>query len=266
MTAPAGTPSAVLEAAGVTLKRGRNTLLRELSWRVERGQHWAVLGPNGAGKTMLMRVLTGYLWPTAGTVDILGRRLGTVDLRVLRRSIGWVAKALEELTPADATVLEVILSGPEASLGLYVRPPAHRVDEAEALAEEYGLGRLAGREFGLLSSGEKQRALLARAVLSRPALLFLDEPMANLDMGGREQFMALLERLAGGPSAPAIVLTTHNTLEIGPYMTHALLMKNGAVLAAGPLAETMEPEPLGAAFDLPLKVERTPSGRYLAYL
>lgn len=265
MTAPAAA-SPVIETFCVTLKRGRNTLLRELSWRVERGQHWAVLGPNGAGKTMLMLVLTGYMWPTVGTVDIFGRRLGTVDLRVLRRSIGWVAKALEELTPGSATVLEVILSGPEASIGLYAKPPAHRVAEAEALAEEYGLGFLVNREFGLLSSGEKQRALLARAVLSRPAILFLDEPMANLDMGGREQFMALLERLAGEPSAPTIILTTHNTLEIGPCMTHALFIKNGTVLAAGPLAETMQAEALGETFDLPLKVERTPGGRYLAYL
>ena len=258
--------SSVIEAREVTLKRDRQIILQNFSWRVDQGQHWAILGPNGAGKTILMRILTGYLWPMSGTVDILGRRLGTVDLRVLRRSIGWVAKALEELTPPDATVLEVILSGPEASLGLYTKPPAHRVNEAEAMAEEYGLARLVNREFGLLSSGEKQRTLLARAVLSQPTLLFLDEPMANLDMGGRELFMALLEKLAKAPTAPTIILTTHNTLEIGPSITHALLMKSGTVVADGPLAETMQPEPLGRAFDLPLKVEKTSSGRYLASL
>ncbi len=256
----------VIRAENISLRRGRDTLLRDLSWRVAKGEHWAILGANGAGKTLLLKILTGYIWPTTGSVEILGHTLGRVDLRVLRRRLGWVAKALEELTPPRTTVLETILSGPEGSLGLYVEPSPHQVREAEGLAEEFGLGRLVRREFGLLSSGEKQRALLARAALSRPALLFLDEPMANLDMGGREQFMALLDKLAGGPEAPAIILTTHNTLEIGPFMTQALLMKGGTVMAAGPLAETMRPEPLQQTFDLPLKVERTPSGRYLAYL
>ncbi|UQZ89819.1 molybdenum ABC transporter ATP-binding protein [Deltaproteobacteria bacterium Smac51] len=256
----------VIRADSLSLKRGRETLLRDLSWQVLAGQHWAVLGVNGAGKTLLMKILTGYVWPTTGTVDILGHRLGRVDLRVLRRRLGWVAKALEELTPGETTVREVILSGPEASLGLYADPTPQQVRVAEELAEEFGLTRILYRQFGLLSSGEKQRALLARAALMKPSILFLDEPMANLDMGGREQFMALLDKMAAGPSAPTIILTTHNTLEIGPFMTHAMMMKNGGVIACGELSETMRPEPLQKAFDLPLKVEKTPSGRYLAYL
>lgn len=256
----------VIRAEGILLNRGRETLLRDISWRVERGQHWALLGVNGAGKTLLLKVLTGYVWPTEGTVEILGQTLGRVDLRALRRRLGWVSKALEELTPPKTTVLEAILSGPEASLGLYVRPSAQRLRAAEELAEEYGLARLAGRQFGLLSSGERQRTLLARAAAADPELLFLDEPMANLDMAGREQFMALLEKMAARPQAPTIVLTTHNTLEIGPFMTHALFLKGGRTAARGTLADTMRPDILEATFGLPLKVERSPSGRYLAYL
>jgi len=266
MPAASLNPTDIIKAERLTLRRGRETLLNDLSFKVARGEHWAVLGVNGAGKTLLMKVLTGYIWPTRGTVEILGHTLGQVDLRVLRRSLGWVAKALEELTPPRATVLEVILSGPEASLGLYAEPTPRQIREAEELAEEYGLTRLVRREFGLLSSGEKQRALLARAAAHHPSILFLDEPMANLDMAGREQFMAMLDKLAAGPTSPAVILTTHNTLEIGPFMTHALFLKNGAEVAAGPLERTMNPETLKAAFDLPLQVERTAGGRYLAYL
>lgn len=256
----------IIKAEGVTLRRGRETLLNDLSWQVARGEHWAVLGGNGAGKTLLMKILTGYIWPTEGRVEVLGHTLGRVDLRTLRRSLGWSAKALEELTPPQATVLEVILSGREASLGLYSEPTPRQVRQAGELAEEYGLARLARREFGLLSSGEKQRALLARAVSHHPAVLFLDEPMANLDMAGREQFMAMLEKLAAGPGAPAVILATHNTLEIGPFMTHALFLKSGTEAASGPLDRVMRPETLKAAFGLPFRVERTSGGRYLAYL
>ena len=265
-TANVDPEAAVILAENLRLRRGRETVIKEVSWRVEPGQHWAVLGANGAGKTLLLKILTGYIWPTCGSVSILGQTLGEVDLRALRRRLGWVAKALEELSPPRTTVLEAILSGPEASLGLYIEPEPPQVRAAEELAEEFGLNRLIYREFGLLSSGEKQRVLLARAAAANPSLLFLDEPMANLDMGGREQFMALLEKLAGRAQAPTIILTTHNALEIGPFMTHALLMKGGLVTARGPLADTMRPEVLSATFDLPLKVERTPSGRYLAYL
>ncbi|MDR2945493.1 MAG: ATP-binding cassette domain-containing protein [Candidatus Adiutrix sp.] len=259
-------PADVIRAEGLSLRRGGELLLNKLSWRVSRGEHWAVLGANGAGKTLLLKMLTGYLWPTEGRVEILGETLGRVDVRELRRSLGWVAKALEELTPPQTTVLEVILSGPEASLGLYVEPSPEQLRAAEALAGDFGLARLAGREFGLLSSGERQRALLARAAAHKPSILFLDEPMSNLDMAGREQFMALLTKLAAGPDAPTVILTTHNTLEIAPFMTHALFMKDGAEVASGPLTETMRPEVLEAVFGLPLQVERTAAGRYLAYL
>ena len=257
---------AVIEADNLSLKRGGTFLIRNLSWLVSRGEHWAVLGPNGAGKTLLLRLLTGYIWPTEGTVTILGERLGRVDLRELRRRLGWVAKTLEEMTPAGATVREVILSGPRGSLGLYDQPSAGETAAARDLAEQFGLGRLFGREFGLLSSGERQRTLLARAALAGPELMFLDEPMSNLDLPGRELFLARLAGLAAGDRAPTIILTTHNTLEIGPFITHALILGEGAVLAAGPVAETMTPDILSRAFGLPLKVEKTGSGRYLAFM
>ncbi|KXS55733.1 MAG: hypothetical protein AMR96_06675 [Candidatus Adiutrix intracellularis] len=260
-------PRTIIAANNLNLSREGESLISNLSWRVVADEHWTILGNNGAGKTLLLKMLTGYIWPTLGTVEILGQTLGQgVDLRELRRSLGWVAKALEELIPPETTVLEVILSGPRATLGLYHKPVLRETETAEALAEEFGLAHLLKRHFGLLSSGEKQRSLLARAAAGEPAILFLDEPMANLDMASRELFMAQLEKLAHNHPAPTIILTTHNTLEIATFITHSLILKGGTVLAAGTLEEIIRPDILTRAFDLPLKVEKTQSGRYLTYL
>ena len=259
-------PEDVIRLSGVTLKRGGIELLRNVSWTVRPGTNWAVLGPNGAGKTLMLRLVTGYIWPTDGSISVLGHRLGEIDLRVLRGRIGWVSQALADLTPGSATLREVILSGPPASLGLYIDPEPGEVERAEALAAEYGLGAILDRPFRLLSSGERQRALLARAALAEPSLLILDEPMSNLDMGGREHFLRLTAGLAASPNAPAIILTTHNIQEIGPFVTDAIIIKGGEVLAAGPLERTLTAGSLGAAFDLPLKVARDARGRWSAWL
>ena len=256
----------VINAKNIHLKRGTNHLLKGLSWQVEAGQHWVLLGPNGAGKTLLMEILLGYLWPTLGEVHVLGNRLGHIDLRLLRRSLGWVSKALEEMTPGEASVMEVILSGPLATLGLYEEICPQLQDEALVLAQKFNLEKIVCRHFGLLSSGEKQRVLLARAALAQPKILFLDEPMSNLDLGGRELFLQSLAQMASLPQAPTIILTTHNTLEIGPFMTHGFLMKEGRTVAQGELSSVMCADLLQQTFDLPLRVERASSGRYLALL
>ncbi|MDR1036680.1 MAG: ATP-binding cassette domain-containing protein [Deltaproteobacteria bacterium] len=251
---------------GISLTRGGVPLLDDLSWDVQRGEHWTVLGPNGAGKTLLLRIVTGYIWPTLGSLTVLGRRLGTVDLRELRRRIGWVSQALSDLLPGQSTLLETIASGPLASLGLYEDPSPELMSRAEAISGDYGLSDKLERPFRLLSSGERQRVLLARAALTAPELLILDEPMSNLDMGGRELFLENLRKLASSPDAPTIVLTTHNTLEIAPFITHAIVIKSGRRLRAGPVGEIMTGETLSDAFDLPLAVEKGPAGRYVATL
>jgi iron complex transport system ATP-binding protein len=248
----------------VTLKRGGTTLLREVDWKITPGEHWTVLGPNGAGKTLLLRIVTGYIWPTEGRVMVLGSYLGTIDLRLLRRRIGWVSQAVSDLMPAYSTLLETIASGPLASLGLYEEPNPLLKEKARVKAEEFGLSHILDRPFHLLSSGERQRTLLARAALTEPELLILDEPMSNLDMGGRELFLERVKKLAESPNAPTIILATHNTLEIGPFITNAIIVKEGSILTAGPIESTMTSEILSKAFDLPLSVEKSASGRYLA--
>ncbi|MDR1040378.1 MAG: ATP-binding cassette domain-containing protein [Deltaproteobacteria bacterium] len=256
----------MIELCGVSLTRGGVPLLNDLDWNVEKGEHWTVLGPNGAGKTLLLRIVTGYIWPTLGTVSVLGRRLGTVDLREIRRRTGWVSQAVADLMPGQATLLETVASGPLASLGLYEDPSAELLERAEAICRDYALADKLKRPFRLLSSGERQRALLARAALTEPELLILDEPMSNLDMGGRELFLEILRELAASPDAPTVVLTTHNTLEIAPFITHGIVIKGGRSLKAGPVSEIMTGETLSDAFDLPLAVEKGPAGRYVATL
>ena len=258
--------SSVIELKSVTLKRDGLALIDGVSWKVEPGQNWALLGPNGAGKTLMLRIVTGYIWPTDGEVSVLGHKLGEIDLRVLRGRIGWVSQAIADLTPGSTTLREVILSGPPASLGLYADPEPEAVERAERLAKDFSLEALLERPFRVLSSGERQRALLARAAMARPSLLILDEPMSNLDMGGRELFLSLTARFAASTEAPSMVLTTHNIQEIGPFITHAIIIKGGRVVEAGPLEKTLTSETLGAAFELPLRVERDSRGRYAAWL
>ncbi|MDR1309191.1 MAG: ATP-binding cassette domain-containing protein [Deltaproteobacteria bacterium] len=255
----------VIELSGVVLRRGPLTLLDHIDWLVRPGEHWALLGPNGAGKTLILRIVTGYVWPTEGRASVLGHRLGEYDLRRLRRRIGWVSQALADMMPGHSSVREVIVSGYLASLGLYAEPEREMVGRAEGLAADFGLSGILDRPFAHLSSGERQRSLLARACLAEPALLVLDEPMSNLDMGGRELFLGLLARLAASPGAPSLVLSTHNVTEIAPFMTSALIVRGGRTVAAGPLSETLSSGCLSRAFGMDLRVERTGGGRYVAY-
>jgi iron complex transport system ATP-binding protein len=266
MTKPPYDPEKVLELAGVELRRGPNKLLDNINWSIRPGQHWALLGQNGAGKTLILRLATGYIWPTEGQITVLGHLLGRVDLRQLRREIGWVSQALADLMPGHVTLLDTIVSGPLASLGLYVDPDEEMIAQAKQMAEKFGLAKIIDRPFGLLSSGERQRTLLARAAVAKPKLLILDEPISNLDMGGRELFLNLVQQLADDPQAPTIILTTHSIQEIGPFINHVLIIKNGTIVTQGPIDAILTPENLTRAYDLPFKIEKTPKGRYLAYL
>ncbi|MDR2443079.1 MAG: ATP-binding cassette domain-containing protein [Deltaproteobacteria bacterium] len=256
----------VVELSEVFFRRDGLNLLSGVNWTIKPGQHWALLGPNGAGKTLILRMINGYIWPTDGHVSVLGHRLGEVDLRELRKRIGWVSQALADVTPGYSTVFEVILSGPKATLGLYSEPEPEQRQKAEDLAKEFGLIELLARPFAHLSSGERQRALLARAALAEPSLLILDEPMSNLDMGGRELFLNLVTKVAERSKATTIILTTHNITEIGSFITDACLIKKGRVVNSGALDLTLTEGNLSLVFDLPLKLERTSQGRYLAWL
>ena len=248
----------------VSVIRSGNFLLRGLTWQVELDERWVILGPNGAGKTTLLNLASGRIHPTRGTAWVLGERLGRTDVNELRTRIGLSTGQFAERVPPSERVLDVVVTAAWSVVGRW-RESYDRLDEsrARALLDQLGMGTLAEREFGTLSEGERKRTLIARALMTDPELMLLDEPAAGLDLGGREDLVGRLTDLAEDPDAPALVLVTHHVEEIPPGFTHALLLREGTVVAAGLLGETMTAENLSKTFGLPLVVQRS-GDRYMA--
>ncbi len=258
--------SAVVALDGVTLFAGDATALDRVHWRVGDGERWVVLGPNGAGKSSLARLTAAYDLPSRGTVQVLGERFGRVDLRDLRRRIGYAGAPLARLLRPELTALEAVVTGPRAVATTYRQ--SFTPDDwarARSLLDAWGAGGgLAGRRVADLSEGERQRVLLARALWDGPELLVLDEPTAGLDMGGRERLVAQLAALQPGGPLRAVVLVTHHLEEIPPGFDHALLLAAGRVVAAGPVEAVLQPATLSRCFGLPLTVTRQ-DGRWTAW-
>ncbi|MFC7402392.1 ABC transporter ATP-binding protein [Citricoccus sp. GCM10030269] len=254
----------VVEMAGVGVRRGAKELLRNVNWQVRDGERWIVMGPNGAGKSTLMQIASARMHPTTGMVGVLDEVLGAVDVFELRPRIGLSSAGLAQQMPESESVLNAVLTASWGVMGRW-REQYDSMDEERArrLIWQWGLRGYEDRRFGTLSEGERKRVLVARALMTDPELLLLDEPAAGLDLGGRETLVRAMSRLAADPDAPALVLVTHHVEEIPPGFTHALLMRQGAVVAAGPLEETLTEDHLSAAFGLPLKVTRH-DGRYTA--
>jgi prolyl oligopeptidase len=255
----------VLVFRGVTLSfdPGR-PVLAGVDWAVGPGERWVVLGANGSGKTSLLRLAGGWLFPTGGTVDVLGQRLGRVDVRALRRRLGYASGALAQMLRPGVSGLEVVMAAKHAALETWwhTYEDADRA-RARSLLERMGCGHLADRPISTASDGERQRVQLARTLMVDPDLLLLDEPTAGLDLGGREALVARLADLAADPHGPATVLVTHHTEEIPPGFTHALLLRKGRVLAAGPLDDTVTAAALSACFETTVTLERR-NGRFIA--
>ena len=247
--------SAVLELAGVTVRRGQATLLDSVDWSVSDDERWVVLGPNGAGKTTLLQVASAQVHPTTGVVGILEEVLGTVDVFELRPRIGLTSAALAERIPRSERVRDVVVSASYGVVGRW-REEYDDLDHdrAAALLVEVGVAHLADRTFGTLSEGERKRVQVARALMTDPELLLLDEPAAGLDLGGREDLVSTRSVLALDPDSPATVLVSHHVEEIPPGFTHALLLREGAVVASGPIPEVITEEHLSATFGLPLSL------------
>ncbi|HEV3356614.1 MAG TPA: ABC transporter ATP-binding protein [Pseudonocardiaceae bacterium] len=254
----------VVHMTGVSVRRGSTHLLSGLEWSVELDERWVVLGPNGAGKTTLLRIASAELHPTTGVVHILGERLGRTDVFELRPRIGLSSSALALRVPAEEKVLDVVVSAGYAVLGRW-RENYDKLDtnRAAALLSSMGIGHLSERTFGTLSEGERKRALIARALMTDPEMLLLDEPAAGLDLGGREDLVARLTELAMDPDAPATVLVTHHVEEIPPGFTHAMLLREGRVVAQGLLDDVITEDNLSATFGQKLILEKT-DGRFFA--
>ncbi|MEU0550795.1 ABC transporter ATP-binding protein [Micromonospora sp. NPDC005979] len=257
-------PDLVVSLDSVGVRRSDNALLQDLTWRVELDERWVVLGPNGAGKTTLLNLAAGRLHPTTGVAYVLGERIGRTDINELQTRIGLTTAALAARVPADEQVSDVVVTAAWSVVGRWRESYEHGdVARARALLSQLGVGNLAERRYGTLSDGERKRVQIARALMTDPELLLLDEPTAGLDLGGREDLVGRLAELAYDPDAPAMVLVTHHVEEIPPGFTHALLLREGAVVAQGLLAETLTGDNLSKTFGLPLVVERS-GDRYTA--
>ena len=256
----------IIELAGVSVRRADRTILGPLDWLVRAGERWVVLGANGSGKSTLLSVVDLSLWPTTGTVTVLGERYGRVDVREHRRRIGLAGSAVEASFRDDLTPVDLIMTARHAA----TEPWWHEYSaedrrRAEDLAVRFGLGGVLGHPFGTLSAGERRRTSIARALMPEPDLLLLDEPTASLDLGARETLLRDLAGLAAEPSPTAIVLVSHHVEEIPPGFGHALVLRAGTVVADGPLGDVISDETLSAAYGMAIEVDRR-GGRVTARL
>jgi iron complex transport system ATP-binding protein len=262
-------PAHAVDVRNLTVARQGTTILDNVSCRLERGKYTAILGPNGCGKTTFARCLTGQMFATEGTVTVLGETLGRTDIRMLRRRIGLVnpttdtggSHVMGAVVDADLNTTEAVITGFFATVGLYdPYTDAHR-DRARELLSMVGLGHRLDHRFGLLSTGEQRRALIARALVHVPELLIMDEPTAGLDLAGREQVLATVERVLGQSDAPAVLMITHHVEELSPQTHRVMLMNRGRFIAEGPPEAILTPERLSEAFGCKVFVERI-HGRY----
>jgi iron complex transport system ATP-binding protein len=254
----------VLEFSDVVVRRSTRDIVDGLSWTVRDDERWVILGPNGAGKTTVLQLADTLMHPTTGVVRVLGDQLGRSDVFELRPRIGFASSAMARQVPGEETVLNVVMTAAYSVFGRW-REDYDDIDERRALRvlAEWRLDHLADRTFGTLSDGEQKRVQIARAVMTDPELLLLDEPSASLDLGAREELLGLLSGYALAPSTPAMIMVTHHVEEIPIGFTHVLLLRDGKAVASGPLADTLTAVNLSETFGMPIVLTEA-EGRYAA--
>ncbi|MFD4932625.1 ABC transporter ATP-binding protein [Peribacillus butanolivorans] len=252
------TSNNVISLKNINWKRNGNQILNGVSWEVQTGEHWALLGLNGSGKTSLLKMITGYQWPNSGgKVSVLGNIFGKTNIPELRKSIGWVSSSLDQeyqSRPND-TALEVVLSGKFASIGLYEEITENDIKKANKLLDQFRIKHLSSQFIQSLSQGEKRKAMIARALMSSPRLLILDEPCNGLDIYSKEELLTTIEDLTAAPNGPTILYVTHHIEEIVPSITHALLINSGNVIAKGDKKNTLTESLLEKTFRVPITLE-----------
>ena len=257
--------TSAIELRGVTVMKAGNELISQVDWQVEPGERWVLFGPNGAGKTTLLQVVSTYQFPVRGTATILGERMGRTDVRRLRPRIGYVGPAPASLVRRYLPCRDIVVTGRHAA---FVDTRWHHYTEADwefadRQMDLMGVAEMADREFATLSNGEMKRVLIARALMSRPDLLLLDEPGTGLDLGARERLIASLSGMAGHEGRLTVILVTHHVEEIPPGFDRMLILSEGRVITAGSISEALTSETLTAIYGVPLMVHST-NGRYRA--
>ncbi|WP_424766208.1 ABC transporter ATP-binding protein [Paenibacillus sp. sgz302251] len=254
----------IIDIQNVTWDRGNKMILQNINWSVSKGEHWCLLGLNGSGKSTLLNMINGYIWPTEGSMSVLGKKFGEFDLRVLRKEIGWVSTSLQQKLYGSENALKIVLSGKFATIGLYDQTDERDVRKAESLMNDLGCAALIERTYDTLSQGERQRILIARALMASPSLLILDEPCTGLDVFAREQLLQMIGAIARQQDAPTIIYVTHHVEEILPCFTKTLLIKEGQVFEARETADVLTSETMSRFFDVPVEIDKRDGRSWLS--
>lgn len=247
----------MIDLKNVSLRREDKWILQHISWQINPGEHWCLFGLNGSGKTTLLDIINGYIWPTKGAVSVLGKQFGQFDLRELRKDIGWVSASLQEKMISKNTALHTVMSGKFATIGLYDQTDQKDKENAYAFMVQLGCESVAELPYHTLSQGEKQRVLIARALMAEPKLLILDEPCVGLDVIAREKTLAQIEKLANADNGITLIYVTHHVEEILPCFTHSLLLKNGQVFSSGETSKQFSTENMSEFLNVPVTMENT---------
>jgi len=254
----------IIDIHNVSWDRNNKLILQNINWTVKEGEHWCLLGLNGSGKTTLLNMINGYIWPTEGKMSVLGKIFGEYDLRELRKSIGWVSTSLQQKLYGSETALKIVLSGKFATIGLYDQTDTEDLGRAEALMKSLGCTALIERTYDTLSQGERQRVLIARALMASPKLLILDEPCTGLDVFAREQLLQMIGTVAAEENAPTIIYVTHHVEEILPCFTKTLLIKEGQVFAADHTSDVLTSALMSDFFDVPVELLKRDGRNWLS--
>jgi len=254
----------IIEMKNVYFRRQGKNILQNLSWEVKEGEHWAIIGLNGSGKTTLLNLVNGYLWPTSGEISVFGQQFGKVVIQELRKKIGWVSSSLQLQLPGEATAEEIIMGGKNATIGFYEEIKADEREEVMQLLKLFHCEELLGRTYVTLSQGERQKVLIARALIAKPELLIFDEPCTGLDLLSREQVLAMIQQIAQQEHGPTLIYVTHHIEEILPCFTHTLLLREGKVFKAGKTDQLLTPDQLSAFFQTSITVQQIKQRQWVA--
>ena len=245
----------IAQLKNVSWKRDSSVILKNINWDILPGENWSIVGLNGSGKTSLLKIISAYSLPSEGEVTILGKRFGSTDLRELRKSIGWVSSSLLENFYSGDTVNDIIISGKYASIGLYDQPEGNDYERAEELLHQFGSSYLNNRIYYTLSQGEKQKILLARALMGSPKLLIFDEPCTGLDIFARENFLALIELISIAQNAPTLLYVSHHLEEILSVFNHTMLLKQGSIHSSGKTEDVLTGQNLSDFYERHIEIE-----------